>query len=385
MKTKGISAKVAVVDKELKEQKEVIQTHGIAIEAIQRGLVQIGRETNECVSRGTSQMTVMLEKAMENMKGFIKESVAGVASKEEGQRVEEKEKVQRRNQGDEEEGRGEAMVMAADAVKVQGRNRGEKEGKGEAMAMAVDAAPAERNGRGERDLRHPDRRRAADDERGFPAVVITGWQRPNPGRERVKEVFAMLGLGGVPIRKTKVVGSRGQVVKVLLWTNVDKERIMRNKYMLRSSSLSKLFIKEDRYPMHWKEEIEDKREQELKSSPERKQAQPQDQGRPQWEPQDQGRPRREPQDQGRPRREQGLESWSPERRQIQPQEQGGQRRFQGPRTAMFQEIFEQLEREAKNGQGLGNGQRFRKSRRARGNGGRTSEATWGRKAHQRRN
>lgn len=286
-----------------------------------------------------------MEKALENMRGFISEAMSRGDRKEEGVSGRKEEKVG---------GIRTDVEMVGDRKEeIVGGSRTQ-----EAKERDVEMIGDEGGRPG--DLRHPERRRVMEErereeERELPGVIILGWQRTVPGREEVKAVLATIGLGGIPIRAVKAGGSREQVAKVLLWTEMDKRRILRNKTMLKDTMFSRLFIKEDRYPSHWKRVEEGKegrrREERRLEAPKKERTE-----------------RKEESKEGAERKVERMrqgEERPPERGQPTERRQSPKKgKWTGPRTALFESIFEELEREEEKGQREpGNGERFLRSRR----------------------
>lgn len=321
---RSVEEKLKEVDEQVARQGNDIKAQGVALGEVQGGLERIlrenKREVEASVSKGTTEMATMFQAHMEEMREYLRKELAS------GVRKEEVENQQKKAKGAEEQ---------------------EKRQVEEDQVMATEDK-AER-----REHRHPERRRVMEEENPIPALEIRGWNRPNPGRREVYDIFNKIGLRNMDVREVKSTrGERGNIIKVLMWSDRDVSAVMRNKSMLRGTNLARVYIEHDRYPGHWKRVVEEG-------------------------------------ERGREQRGTGGARMSAEmaRRGV-PKAVGGprpdQRRVEvtgrspemerswldGPMTESHRYIFEQLERERLRAkQNLGNGQKekvFKRSKRAGG-------------------
>ena len=94
----------------------------------------------------------------------------------------------------------------------------------------------------------------------YPAIVIKGI-RTQPVSSTFEEIMARIGLRGVKTRLQQVMRfGRSFILKALMWSQADVERVMRNRHMLRSNDL---FIDQDRLPFQWREAVKQMEEREL--------------------------------------------------------------------------------------------------------------------------
>ena len=189
------------------------------------------------------------------------------------------------------------------------------------------------------------------ENKSFPAIVIQGWKQPNPGLTLVKNIIEVLKLE-VQARMVRARGCpREHLIKVLFWSNADRQQILNNKSMLRGTKFSKLFIRPDKFPSHWEKELE----QEGEERPRRREERVPE--------------RRE--ERATDRRKEGAS----ERREERAPDQGKGRReerpayLRGPRTETHAHIYDQLEQEAKRASSGNGGRAYVKSSKFKGKAG----------------
>jgi hypothetical protein len=110
-----------------------------------------------------------------------------------------------------------------------------------------------------KDFMHPERRQAVgrsvtpqlpEQGQGYPAITIAGFEE-EPGKEHFTAVMEAIGLAGVKACQMNSKELRGGrfIIKALLLTSRDLERVLKNKHMLRGTDI---FISRDYNTYQWR-------------------------------------------------------------------------------------------------------------------------------------